>query len=318
MTIAHTLGQALPPPAKRFLQPKWHKLRDYVLFRHRLKGRLYRDRSIAEWVAVRQLGGRDLAVPVRSYRQFRRYYQFGRQGDRDVVFAWMRRIDDCEMFYDIGSSNGFEGFLVNHLWGCKIAFVEPFTPSVETILKTIVLQDPGKLDDFEVVQAGCDEKMEHCKLYMHHGPIPGANRNSVGKPESYDRGGRQTQPVLCHQWLMTVSLDGLHDTLGLPQPTHVKIDVDGFENHVMVGAKRLLAERQVRSWAIELNGDENRASVTATMRDAGYEVVAEWEHYPGSEHYSGDSIFVRDDLVEEYRARLARDLPEIREVQTGS
>ena len=105
---------------------------------------------------------------------------------------------------------------------------------------------------------------------------------------------------------------GLHDTLQLPQPTHVKIDVDGFESHVMVGAKRLLAERQVRSWAIELNGLENRESITALMRDAGYEVVAEWEHYPGFEHYSGDAIFVRDDLVEEYRERMARTLPDIK------
>ncbi|MEK9660163.1 MAG: hypothetical protein VW644_00235 [Alphaproteobacteria bacterium] len=146
---------------------------------------------------------------------------------------------------------------------------------------------------------------------MLPGPLPGANRNSVGKPESYDRGGRQTQPVLCHQWLMTVSLDGLQDTLGLPQPTHIKIDVDGFENHVMIGARRLLAERQVRSWAIELNGVENRESVTALMRDAGYTVVAEWEHYPGFEHYSGDAIFVRDDLVDEYRERMARTLPDL-------
>ncbi|MEK9660162.1 MAG: hypothetical protein VW644_00230 [Alphaproteobacteria bacterium] len=162
MTVAHTIGRTLPQPVKRFLQPKWHKLRDYTLFRTRLNGRLYYDRSIGEWVAARNLGGRDLAVPVRSYRQFRRYYQFGHLGDEDVVFAWMRRIDDCEMFYDIGSSNGLEGFLVNHLWGCKVAFVEPFTPSVETILKTIVLQGPDKRDDFEVIQAGCDETMDRC------------------------------------------------------------------------------------------------------------------------------------------------------------
>lgn len=318
MTIAHTLSLALPKPVKLFLQPKWHKLRDYVLFRCRLKGQLYRDRSIGDWVAVRKLGGRNLVVPVRSYLQFRRYYQFGRQGDRDVVFAWLRRIDDCEVFYDIGSSTGLEGFLVNHLWGCKVAFVEPFTPSIETILKTIVVQGPSKETDFEVVHAGCDEKMGQGKLFMHSGPIPGVNRNSVRMPEEYDRGGRQNEAVLCHQWLMTVSLDGLHDTLQLPQPTHVKVDVDGFEDHVMVGAKRLLAERRVRSWAIELNGIENRDSITALMRDAGYEIVAEWEHYPGFEHYSGDAIFVRDDLVEEYRERMARTLPDIREHQTNA
>lgn len=305
MTAAHILGRVLPRPIRNFLRPKWHKLRDYALFRTRRNGRLHFDRSIGEWVATRPFAGRGLAVPVRSYRQFRRYYQFGQNRDRDVVFAWMCRIDDCHVLYDVGSSNGLEGFLVNHLWGSKVVFVEPFTPSVETILKTIVLQGPAKRDDFEVVQAGCDREMAHRKLYMHHGPIPGANRNSVGTPESYDRGGRQSQSVLCHQWIMTVSLDGLHDQLGLPLPTHVKVDVDGFENQVMAGAARLLREKCVHSWAIELNGRENQKAVTALMNSAGYEAVAEWEHYPGYEHYSGDAIFVRADLVDEYRARMA-------------
>ena len=309
MTVAALIGGALPGPLRRYLQPRWHKLRDYLLFRITRRGRVRFDKFIGEWVASRPFAGRALSVPVRSYRQFRRYYQFGRQGEKDVVFAWMRRLDDCEVLYDIGSSNGLEGFLVNHLWGSRIIFVEPFTPSVETILKTIVLQGENKRDDFEVIQAGCDTELTQRKLYMHHGPIPGANRNSVGKPEDYDRGGRQDQPVLCHQWIMAVSLDSLHWELGLPLPTHVKIDVDGFENHVMAGASRLLEEQCVRSWAIELNGRENQKSVTDLMASAGYEAIAEWEHYPDFEYYSGDAIFVRRDLVDVYREKLAKAAP---------
>ena len=305
MTIANLAGRLLPRPLRKFLQPKWHKVRDYLLFRIRLQGRLRFDKSIGDWVAVRPFAGRKLAVPVRSYRQFRRYYQFGRQGDKDVVFAWMRRIEDCEVLYDIGSSNGLEGFFTNHLWGSKIVFVEPFTPSIETILKTIVLQGPAKRDDFEVVQSGCDLELSQSKLYMHHGPIPGANRNSVAKPENYDRGGRQSQPVLCHQWVMTVSLDSLHWDLGLSLPTHVKIDVDGFEDQVMAGATKLLREKCVHSWAIELNGLDNKKSITALMATAGYDAVAEWEHYPGSEYYSGDTIFVRSDITDAYRQQAA-------------
>jgi len=309
MTVASLVGRVLPRPLSDFLQPKWHKVRDYLLFRIKLGGRLRFEKLIGDWVASRPFAGRPLSVPVRSYRQFRRYYQFGRQGDKDVVFAWMRRIDDCAVLYDIGSSNGFEGFLVNHLWASKVVFVEPFTPSVETILKTIVLQGPAKRDDFEMVQAGCDVELTQRKLFMHHGPIPGANRNSVGTPESYDRGGRQDQPVLCHQWIMAVSLDSLHWELGLDLPTHIKIDVDGFENQVMAGATRLLAEKCVHSWAIELNGRENQVSITALMIDAGYEVVAEWEHYPGFEYYSGDAIFVRNDLADAYRKKAASAAP---------
>lgn len=300
MTIASLFAQALPRPLRVRIQPWWHKVRDYVLFRVRLGGRIRFDKFIGEWVATRSFGGRNLSVPVRSYRQFRRYYQFGRHGEVDPVFDWICRIDDCDVVYDIGSSNGLEGFLIHHLWGSKIVFVEPFTPSVETILKTIVLQDSSKTNDFEVVQAGCGRESSYRRLYMHHGPIPGANRNSFGSPESYDRGGRQNQPVLCHQWVMSVTLDSLHRELGLPLPSHVKIDVDGFENQVMAGGENLLRQRCVKSWAIELNGLENKAEITALMESSGYRAVREWEHYPGSNFYSGDTIFVRDDLADAY------------------
>lgn len=304
MTAAHLAARVLPRPVRAGLQPWWHKVRDYGLFRLRRHGRLRFDRSVGEWVATRPFDGRNLRVPVRSYRQFRRYYQFGRFDDADLVFDWMHRINDCEVLYDIGSSNGLEGFLVNHLWGSKVVFVEPFTPSVETILKTIVLQDVAKRDDFEVVQAGCGRETSCQRLYMHHGPLPGANRNSFGYPENYDRGGRQEEPVLCHQWVMSVTLDSLHSELGLPSPTHVKIDVDGFENQVMAGAENLLRERCVKSWAIELNGLDNKKDITALMEKAGYRAVGEWEHYPGAKYYSGDTIFVRDDLADAYERTL--------------
>lgn len=288
----------MPTGLQRYLKPKWHLLRDYTAFRASHGGRVYRNKEIGEWVAVRRFDGRDLSVPVRSYRQFRRYHQFGGHNERDVLWLWMNQLSDCEVIYDVGSSNGLEGFLINHLWGSKVIFVEPFTPSVETLLKTIVLVDPERRGDFEVVQAACDREVGYRKLFMHHGPIPGANRNSFATPEDYDRGGRQDQESLCDQWVMAVSLDSLHWQFGLPLPTHVKIDVDGFENRVMEGAARLLNERIVRSWGIELNGQENLRDIRALMSEHGYVETGSWEHYPGNQYYSGDSIFVRDDLID--------------------
>ena len=39
----------------------------------------------------------------------------------------------------------------------------------------------------------------------------------------------------------------------MPMPAHIKIDVDGFEPKVIAGARRVLADRQVRSLLIETN-----------------------------------------------------------------
>jgi hypothetical protein len=106
---------------------------------------------------------------------------------------------------------------------------------------------------------------------------------------------------MASQWVPSVSLDSLHWDLGLPLPTHVKIDIDGFENRAMEGATKLLESGAVRSWAIEINGTENLAEIGALMPRRGYTEVGSWEHYPGYIHYSGDHIFVRNDLVDAWR-----------------
>lgn len=300
-TLAHTASRLLPRPLALWLQPRWHFVRDAALFIVKHNGRFRRDRALGAWIASRPFAGRRMEVVVRSYKEMRRFYQFGSY-EGDPVFDWMQRIDDCDLVYDVGSANGLEGFFIHHLHDSRIVFIEPFTPSVETILKTIAHLDRGDDKDrkFEVVQAGCDESPGYNRLYMHQPPMPGSTMNTFGRLDEYARGGREGEPVFATQWVPSVSLDSLHWDYGLPLPTHVKIDIDGFEDRAMRGAARLLTSGHVRSWAIELNGDDNVAEICALMAKHGYVEVARWEHYPGYEHYTGDHIFVRKDLAEDW------------------
>jgi FkbM family methyltransferase len=294
-TLAHNFSRLMPAPLVRGLRPRWHRWRDTALFVTTKGGRLTHDRALDCRIAARRFDGRWLEVAVRSYRELRRYLQFG--GDAgDVVHRWMHEITDAEVVYDVGSANGLEGFLMHHLHGAKIVFIEPYTPSIETLLKTIarqVRQSGVTASDFEVVHAGCDSAPGY-RRYLYHGlPVPGETGNTFADPDAYCRGGRAHMPVTMSQWTASVSLDSLHHEYGLPLATHVKMDVDGFENRAMEGAKRLLAGGTVKSWAIEINGNENLVAIRKLMADHGYVEVASWEHYPGYEHYTGDHIFVR-------------------------
>src|SRR5690606_19029833 len=118
------------------LQPAWHRLRDGARFMAAQGGRLDYDRALATWFASRPLGAGRMEVAVRSYKELRRFHQFGGH-EGDIVFEWMQRIGPGALVYDIGSANGLEGFYIHHLHRSRIVFVEPFTPSIETILKTI-------------------------------------------------------------------------------------------------------------------------------------------------------------------------------------
>ena len=301
-TFAHSISRLLPNCISERLRPAWHISRDISAFLFRQGGRISYDTDMRTFTASRPFAGRRQVITVRSYRELRRFHQFGTFAG-DIVQDWMAWISDCEVLYDVGSANGLEGLYVHHLHGCKIIFVEPFTPSVESIMKSICVRDAGANGDFEVVHAACDERPTYQRLFMHEGPVPGSTNNSFAHPEEYDRGGRAGRAVTVSQWVPSVSLDSLHWDYGLPLATHVKIDIDGFEDRAMRGAEKLLASGHVKSLAIELNGVDNRDEIQALMASHNYVDVGFWDHYPGYEHYTADHIFVRSDLENNWHER---------------
>ncbi len=297
MTVAHSLSKFLPRTLSRRVQPWWHLAREAAIVRFRQGGRIRRARDLGVWTASRPFGSnrRQMRVAVRSYKELRRLMQLGSKPG-DPVFRWLHEIKDCTVLYDVGSANGLEGFLAHHLQKCKVVFVEPFTPSIETILCTVYLQasrDGVDRTAFEIVHAGCSDAPGFHRAYYHELPKPGATYVSFADVDAYCRGGRSHEPVYATQWTPGVSLDYLAYECGLPPPSHVKIDVDGFETRVMRGAKLLLAERVARSWVIEVTGEGNIAEIDAVMATHGYRKSAEFEHYPGYEFRTFDFVYDR-------------------------
>jgi len=252
------------------------------------------DRSIGSWVATRPLEGKPMSVVVRSYRELRRFKDFGRDASSDLMFRWLRNIQGCEVFYDVGASIGIFGFGAHHLHGATSVFIEPFASSIESLLKSIYVS--GTPERFEVIQAAVDSNVSYNKLYIHSPPKPGVTKSSFKSPEIYTLGGRHQDPVYATQWLPGLPLDHLIFECGFPSPTYLKMDVDGFEGEAIKGAKRLIEERTVRSYAIEINGEQNLESISRIMERAGYNEIAHQRH-PGGEYFVADFVFCRDDLV---------------------
>ena len=92
-------------------------------------------------------------------------------------------------------------------------------------------------------QAGCSE--------LHLSELkPGGSCHSLG--ESVDFRHQPMKPAYS-QGSGAARLDDLVTAGTVPLPTHIKIDIDGFEPKVIAGARRVLADRGVRSPLIETN-----------------------------------------------------------------
>ena len=294
-TIAGTIARGLPKPVAEALRPYWHRAQMYASYFCR-GGRLRYDRTALCLVASKPMpgGGRGkrMEIAARSGREFRRFATYGESQDK--VYDWLCDIPSDGVLWDIGSSNGLEGFLANRLTGCRVVFIEPFTPSIESILKTryVAEQRAGTTLPVDVVHAACADQPGFGRLLTHTKPVAGETCNSIGGSlDEYCAGGRGDMRDVSSQWIKFVTLDELLDR-GIEPPTHLKMDVDGLEMRVLAGAERVLDRTYLVSAAIEVN-DDNVEPVEAFMTHRGFTCTGRFVHHEAPGRYTADHFYGR-------------------------
>ena len=323
MTLAAKIGDLLPRKMHSFMQPKYHLYMAKKQLKER--GGLYKYNSqFGGWVLeIPMPSNGNMTVLVRTLREFRRAVKFG-TNKKDLVWKWLNWLDPNKVLYDIGSANGLEGFSAAHLSNANVCFIEPYTPSVETILKTISINKAGwyfdgngdnnikkvsinknkkeQANSIEVVHAACTSIEDYKRLSMHAIPVAGQTRNTYGSRHSYEEGGgRNRKNALLSQWIKGVTIDSLHYNYKMRLPDYIKIDVDGHETLVIEGAKKVIKNRRVKSWAIELNGEKRIEDITKIMTENGYIVAGDFDHYPNYKPPTIDRIFLKKEDLKSWK-----------------
>ena len=301
MTIAAKIGKLLPESIFKFLQPRYHFIRAKKILLTR--GGSYRYNNLySGWqIELPMPRNGKMLVLARTFKEFNRVTRFG-MNKNDLVWKWLNWLTPNDVLYDIGSANGLEGFSALHLNNCKVHFIEPYTPSIETILKTISLTKLNKPDiSFEVIHAACTEKEDYKRLLMHGLPLPGETLNTYNDRHGYEEGGgRDRKNFFSSQWVKGVTIDSLHFNYKLDMPNFIKMDVDGHEDKVIEGAKKILTTQSVKSWAIEITGEKRIEYITKIMLNNNYVIAGDFDHYPGYKPRTIDRIFIKKNLVKSW------------------
>lgn len=303
MTLVAKIGKLLPNKMYAYLQPKYHFFR---CKRNLIKrGGSYKYNSTyGGWVLnIPMPNSGQMLILARTYKEFNRAVVFG-TNKKNLVWKWLNWIDKNNVLYDIGSANGLEGFASAHLRSSNVYFIEPYTPSIETILKTIFLTRLKKTKNInaEVIHAACTEKEDYKRLSMHQEPTPGETKNTYGTRKDYEEGGgRDRKKVEISQWIKGVTVDSLKYNYKLKAPDYVKIDVDGHENRVINGALKTIKKKSVKSWAIEITGEERIKYITKIMLKNGYVIADDYDHYPGFKPRTIDRFFVKKKYLSSWK-----------------
>lgn len=208
-------------------------------------------------------------------------YDFSNMG----FFCHFLRTED--LLLDVGANIGVYGLLATKSTGCQVIACEPAPDTFRTLADNVRL---NRLDD---------------RIELHNaavGDAGGTLTMSVGQHglNHVVQGGGTTVPQ--HR---------LDDINGERTPRALKLDVEGYEMHVLRGAPRILANPAFKVVMVEINGlieryGETVDGIRAHLRGHGFAPVAydpaTRQLTAGGDH---DEMFVRDpDFVAE-RVRSA-------------
>lgn len=201
--------------------------------------------------------------------------------------AYLNDISDChewwailasakgDVMYDIGANGGLTAEMFAKSFNCVYAF-EPAEESFPHLLETAQLHT--NIMPFD--RAVSDKK----------GPL------TLRVCDSIDTGQLVTPtPATVEGWGTTrgfrevpaITVDDTAFATGMSPPTHMKIDVEGHEGHVLRGASRTLQENHPTIY-LEIHSPELGEECTKLLHDAGYknlEVHRHTGYTPNSENW---------------------------------
>jgi FkbM family methyltransferase len=162
-----------------------------------------------------------------------------------------------EVFYDIGANIGVYSLVAARKPGgaARVFSFEPSYASVASLCANIVLN--GVEADVTPMPVALSDRTAMNVLSLRDAE-PGAARHVLGAADP------EEGPAVFRQPVMMFRLDDLIDSLRLPPPNHIKLDVDGGELAVLEGAARTLRSPSLRSILVEVSTALS-AAVTAEL-----------------------------------------------------
>lgn len=169
------------------------------------------------------------------------------------TIQWIRNFKPNSIFYDIGANVGmYSIFAAINNKKNKIYSFEPHAGNFMSLVKNININNVSKTTfSFPVALSN---KTKFTILYLDN-MISGDSGHCL--ENSLDHNLNKIN-LPYQQNSFTTSLDDLIGKWKFPIPNYVKIDVDGLESKIILGAKNLIKNKKLFSVLIEINPEREK------------------------------------------------------------
>jgi FkbM family methyltransferase len=212
---------------------------------------------------------------------------------RDMAFV-LHVLRRDELFLDVGANIGSYTVLAAGAVGARVTSVEPIPTTFANLLRNVECN--GLAPKVNAWQGGLSDSQGTRWFTATLGTVNHVITNGESGPA------------------VEVSVRSVDDLVGARVPLIIKIDVEGYEDRVVRGADRTLADSRVLAVVMETNGSGARYGVDEAepgtlMKQHGF---CPYTYDPFARRLlevscaNGNTIFVRDKAAVEARLRTAK------------
>lgn len=176
---------------------------------------------------------------------------------------WIDQIPESAVLWDIGANIGLYSCYAAKSRKCKVYAFEPSVFNLELLARNIFINDLVK--QVVIVPLPLSNSIKTSSLNMTSTEWGGA-LSTFG--ENFGDDGKALNKIFSFS-TVGLTMDQAVNLLKIPEPTHIKMDVDGLEHLILSGGGGVL--NKISELAIEVNEDfeEQVMNVAALCEKAG-------------------------------------------------
>jgi FkbM family methyltransferase len=195
-----------------------------------------------EYVNTCNVRGVKIKIGVRSSLELFRCETYDTK--EPETLDWIDQFRENEILFDIGGNIGVYSMYA----GKKGARVYAFEPESQNFSRLVNNTSLNALVQVTPYCLGLGQKSEFSFLNITSLNAGDSQHQVAGEDKLYDRSFEKIK-----QGCVVFSLNDLCFVHGLPIPDHIKIDVDGLEPEIILGADKVLQHPGVKTVLIEIN-----------------------------------------------------------------
>lgn len=176
-----------------------------------------------------------------------------------ATILWIDTFENNSIFWDIGANIGVFSLYAGGTKKISVLGFEPSASNFAVFVKNIEL---NALDDvITPLQLALSSQTKIDYLHMQ--------TNAPGNTGA--QFGEEAEKNVFKQGVLGFSIDEFIEQFGVEIPNYIKIDVDGLEKEILVGAEDLLKRNELKSIAVELTvGSSEQIEADVILKFNGF------------------------------------------------